>query len=113
MLKFTRVKLFYLSSSLQAIRNRFDEFGNLNPMLSDRVAARGIDPSNFSRRIPNNYITLHCDASVSNGAACMAAVAKNADGKIVAVRVSRKTINIHQAAEALAILNAIQWALEE
>lgn len=60
---------FYLSFSLQTIRSRFGKAVNLTPMFPYRVATRGFYPSNCSRRIPNNCITLNCDAPVSNGAA--------------------------------------------
>lgn len=59
---------------------------------------------------PQNPIIVNCDASVSNG---VAAVARNPDDRLVAVRISKKIINVPEAAEAYAILKAIQWAIEE
>lgn len=56
--------------------------------------------------------SVYCDAGVINGAACVAAVVKDPMESIVAVQISKERIDVPEAAEAYAILQAMQMAIE-
>lgn len=64
-------------------------------------------------RPPVNAITIFSDASVSGGAAFVAPVACNTEGKALAIQMSKKIIDVPEVAEAFAILKVIYLAIEE
>lgn len=105
-------KVFDISSSMQVILARFGDF--LLPSSqqgSSEVSGIGYNPLPNTRSLVTPF-SVYCDAGVINGAACVAAVVKDPMESIVAVQISKERIDVPEAAEAYAILQAMQMAIE-
>lgn len=99
-------KSFSLGSSVRVVNDKFGEFREaIFPSLSS-LSSTIFAYYRWNIRPPVGTIKLNSDASINNGLAVVAIVAKNNYGEVCGLYVFREKIVVLAAAEAFAILNA-------
>lgn len=106
-------KVFDISLSMQVLFSRFDECLASFSHSGLIGGSRNTTTLSPTIRMLDNIIPINCNVSLSNGEACATTVAKDFIGRVMAFQISKKFIDVPEAAEAFSILKAIHMAIEK